>query len=90
MTIQKVIKRIDTRGLNATPKQIKLTDAVQRFRDEHDDCCSPTYRELADLLGKKSVAAVHQLAMSAVDAGLMTYTPGKSRSLLPVVAEDEG
>jgi len=62
-----------------TKKQKLLIDFLTNFMQTHD--CSPSYREIADGLGLKSVASVAEHIDNLVMLGALKRTPGASRSL---------
>ena len=69
-----------------TRKQKELLDFIDNFTDDND--VSPTYREIADALGLRSVASVAQRIDNCVDAGFLEKHPREARSLRVVSNED--
>lgn len=66
-------------AVKLTKKQKLLIDFLTDYMQAHD--CSPSYREIAEGLGLKSVASVAEHIDNLVLLGALKRTPGASRSL---------
>ena len=69
-----------------TKKQQKLLRFIQDFSIEHD--FSPSYREIRDALGLKSVSAVAEHISNCEKAGFLKKVPNAARSLEVIPLEN--
>ncbi len=60
-------------------KERELLTYIVQFQEQHG--YSPTLRELADALGKRSVSTVHALIRTLVEKGYIQKVEGNSRTL---------
>ena len=65
-----------------TKKQALLLDFIEGFTAEHD--FSPSYREIMEGMGLKSVSAVAEHVENCVVAGFLEKVPKSARSLVVV------
>ena len=62
-----------------TPKQHNLVDFVRRYGEQHG--YAPTYEEIRQELGYRSLATVHEHVRALVGKGYLRQERGRSRSL---------
>ena len=70
-----------TEKYGLTGKQSKLLAALKGYID--DNSMSPTYAELAEILGK-SPKAIHQMVAQLEERGYIRSLPGRARSIIMV------
>lgn len=64
-----------------TPHQAKL---YRFLLDRRDDPVSPTYAEMADVLGFSSKSGTHRVVKALIEMGKVTSVPGAVRSIRAV------
>ncbi|MCA9388966.1 transcriptional repressor LexA [Candidatus Berkelbacteria bacterium] len=74
-------------GTTITPRQKTVLDFVRAYIEDHD--YSPSYREIAQHLGLKSVATVAEHINSLQDKGLLNKDPLEARSIQVTPTWDE-
>lgn len=62
-----------------TPRALSIYRAIEDFIAEHH--YAPSNRELAELVGLKSVATVNAYLQDLRDRGLITWQPGIPRTI---------
>ena len=62
-----------------TPKQLKLCDFVEAYTAENR--MAPTYREIAEHMGFKSISNVNVMIRRLKAQGDLTFTPMATRSI---------
>lgn len=74
-------------GTTITPRQKTVLDFVRGYIEDHD--YSPSYREIAQHLGLKSVATIAEHINSLQEKGLLSKDPLEARSIQVTPTWDE-
>lgn len=62
-----------------TKRQAQYVDFIRAFRDRHG--FSPSYQEIAQGVGIRSLAAVHEMVLRLADSGYLAVDKNVNRSI---------
>ena len=65
----------------------RMADCLSAIRDLSQGGVPPSYRELQDRLGLKSLSGIHRMVMSLKERGIITVADNRARSI-EIVGDD--